>query len=88
MQGGKPRAFTRGSTDLKPPPHGERKEKSERDGEQRLHGGQRAHDLQKAEQLATTRDPADDEKLHAEIGAVDPMIWSMDAVRRQKVEAG
>lgn len=88
MRGGKPHALDRGSADLKPPPHREGEEEGQHDGEQRLHRGQRAQELQKAEQLATTRDPADDEKLHAAIGTVDPVTWSMDAVRRQNVEAG
>jgi uncharacterized protein YmfQ (DUF2313 family) len=43
--------------------------------------------LKKAEKLAKARDPNEDEKLLAEFGDVDPVNWSVEAVRRLKAEA-
>ncbi len=43
--------------------------------------------LKKAEKLAKARGPEEDKKLLAEFGDVDPVNWSIDAVRRLKAEA-
>jgi hypothetical protein len=43
--------------------------------------------LKKAETLSKARDPKEDEKLLAEFGDVDPVNWSIEAVRRLKAEA-
>lgn len=42
--------------------------------------------LHKAEKLAKARDPEEDNKLLAQFGDVDPVNWSIDAVRRLKAE--
>lgn len=42
--------------------------------------------LKRAEQLAKKRDAKEDEKLLAEFGDVDPVNWSMDAVKKLRAE--
>ncbi len=42
--------------------------------------------LRRAEQLAKKRDPKEDERLLAEFGDVDPVNWSVDAVKKLKAE--
>lgn len=43
--------------------------------------------LKKAEKLAKARDPETDAQFLAEFGEVDPVNWSIEAVRRLKAEA-
>jgi hypothetical protein len=42
--------------------------------------------LKRAERLAVKRDAKEDKKLLAEFGEVDPVNWSIDAVRKLKAE--
>src|SRR5262245_10540647 len=42
--------------------------------------------LKRAERLAKKRDEGEDKKLLAEFGEVDPVDWSIDAVRKLKAE--
>ncbi len=43
--------------------------------------------LHKAEKLAMARDAQEDQQFLAEFGDVDPVNWSIEAVRRLKAEA-
>jgi len=43
--------------------------------------------LKRAERLAKKRDPEEDEKLLAEFGKVDPVTWSVAAVKKLRSEA-
>lgn len=43
--------------------------------------------LKRAERLAKKRDPEADRKFRAEFGDVDPVSWSIEAVRKLKAEA-
>ncbi|MGH6952131.1 MAG: hypothetical protein ACREH4_14810 [Vitreimonas sp.] len=42
--------------------------------------------LKRAEQLARKRDATEDEKILAEFGDVDPVNWSIEAVRKLQTE--
>lgn len=42
--------------------------------------------LKRAESLAKKRDPNDDEALMAEFGVVDPVDWSIEAVRKLRAK--
>jgi hypothetical protein len=42
--------------------------------------------LKRAESLAKKRDPEADKKFRAEFGDVDPVNWSIEAVRKLKAE--
>ncbi|MBL8544301.1 MAG: hypothetical protein JNJ63_10895 [Hyphomonadaceae bacterium] len=42
--------------------------------------------LKRAEQLAKKRDAKEDEKLLAEFGDIDPVNWSIEAVKKLRAE--